>query len=56
MKMANMERLLFKGTVDEIDVGKMKEGMDVEIKVGALPKRYSSRYSSKNMAEGRKEG
>jgi HlyD family secretion protein len=37
MKMANMERLLFKGTVDEIDVGKMKEGMDVDIKVGALP-------------------
>jgi HlyD family secretion protein len=37
MKMANMERLLFKGTVDEIDVGKMKEGMDVEIKIGALP-------------------
>lgn len=37
MKMANMQRLLFKGTVDEIDVGKMKEGMDVEIKVGALP-------------------
>jgi HlyD family secretion protein len=37
MKMANMERLLFKGTVDEIDVGKMKEGMDVEIRVGALP-------------------
>lgn len=37
MKMANMDRLLFKGTVDEIDVGKMKEGMDVEIKVGALP-------------------
>jgi HlyD family secretion protein len=37
MKMANMERLIFKGTVDEIDVGKMKEGMEVEIKVGALP-------------------
>jgi HlyD family secretion protein len=37
MKMANMDRLLFKGTVDEIDVGKMKEGMEVEIKVGALP-------------------
>jgi len=37
MKMANMERLLFKGTVDEIDVGKLKEGMPVEIKVGALP-------------------
>jgi HlyD family secretion protein len=37
MKMANMDRLLFKGTVDEIDVGKLKEGMPVEIKVGALP-------------------
>jgi HlyD family secretion protein len=37
MKMASMKRLLFKGTVDEIDVGKLKEGMPVEIKVGALP-------------------
>lgn len=37
MKMANMERLKFKGTVDEIDVGKLKEGMKTEIKVGALP-------------------
>jgi HlyD family secretion protein len=37
MKMANMSRLVFKGTVDEIDVGKLKEGMEAEIKVGALP-------------------
>lgn len=37
MKMANMERLLFKGTVDEIDVGKLREGMETELKVGALP-------------------
>ncbi|HTR82133.1 MAG TPA: efflux RND transporter periplasmic adaptor subunit [Bacteroidota bacterium] len=37
MNMANMERLLFKGTVDEIDVGKLKEGMPTELKVGALP-------------------
>jgi HlyD family secretion protein len=37
MKMANMERLLFKGTVDEIDVGKLKEGMETILKVGALP-------------------
>ncbi len=37
MKMANMNQLLFKGTVDEIDVGKLKEGMPAEIKVGALP-------------------
>jgi HlyD family secretion protein len=37
MAMASMENLLFKGNVDEIDVGKMREGMPVEIKVGALP-------------------
>ena len=37
MKMANMERLIFKGTVDEIDVGKLREGMEAELKVGALP-------------------
>jgi HlyD family secretion protein len=37
MKMANMERLIFKGTVDEIDVGKLHEGRETELKVGALP-------------------
>ncbi len=37
MRMASMERLLFKGSVDEIDVGKLKEGMNTELKVGALP-------------------
>jgi len=37
MKMANMSRLIFKGTVDEIDVGKLKEGMESFLKVGALP-------------------
>ncbi len=37
MKMANMERLIFKGTVDEIDVGRLKEGMETDLKVGALP-------------------
>ncbi|HXF99226.1 MAG TPA: efflux RND transporter periplasmic adaptor subunit [Bacteroidota bacterium] len=37
MKMANMNRLVFKGTVDEIDVGKLKQGMEAELKVGALP-------------------
>ena len=37
MKMANMERLIFKGTVDEIDVGKLSEGMEAQLKVGALP-------------------
>ncbi len=35
--LADMHKLLFKGTVDEIDVGKLKEGMEAEIQVGALP-------------------
>ncbi|MGV8040595.1 MAG: efflux RND transporter periplasmic adaptor subunit [Thermoanaerobaculaceae bacterium] len=35
--MADMGTLLFRGTVDEIDVGKLKEGMSVRIKIGALP-------------------
>ncbi len=34
---ADMHDLIFKGTVDEIDVGKMKVGMAARIKVGALP-------------------
>ncbi|WP_234567463.1 efflux RND transporter periplasmic adaptor subunit [Rhodohalobacter sp. 614A] len=37
MSIAGMDKLLFKGTVDEIDVGKMEEGMRTEIKIGALP-------------------
>jgi HlyD family secretion protein len=32
-----MSDLLFRGTVDEIDVGKLEEGMPAAIKIGALP-------------------
>jgi HlyD family secretion protein len=35
--LADMNTLLFKGTVDEIDVGKLHEGMPASIKIGALP-------------------
>ncbi|HSB61110.1 MAG TPA: HlyD family efflux transporter periplasmic adaptor subunit, partial [Vicinamibacteria bacterium] len=35
--LADMSTLLFKGTVDEIDVGKLREGMAARIKIGALP-------------------
>jgi HlyD family secretion protein len=35
--MANMSNLIFRGTIDEIDVGKVKVGMPAEIKIGALP-------------------
>lgn len=38
MTLAYMDNLIFKGTVDEIDVGKIAPGMPAEIKVGALPK------------------
>lgn len=35
--LADMNDLIFKGTVDEIDVGKLSAGMPVRIKIGALP-------------------
>jgi HlyD family secretion protein len=35
--LADMTTLVFKGTVDEIDVGKLHEGMPAHIKIGALP-------------------
>jgi HlyD family secretion protein len=37
MTLADMDRLVFKGTVDEIDVGKLREEMPVRIQIGALP-------------------
>lgn len=36
MSLAEMEDLIFKGNVDEIDVGKLKVGMKTEIEIGAL--------------------
>ena len=35
--LANMEDLVFRGNVDEIDVGRVQPGMEVLIRVGALP-------------------
>lgn len=37
IRMAEMGRLMFRGTVDEIDVGRLHEGLPVELKIGALP-------------------
>ncbi|HSM50176.1 MAG TPA: efflux RND transporter periplasmic adaptor subunit [Thermoanaerobaculia bacterium] len=37
MTLADMGTLEFQGTVDEIDVGKLHEGMPARIQVGALP-------------------
>jgi HlyD family secretion protein len=38
MYLADMSDLIFRGTVDEIDVGKLKEGMPATLRIGALPK------------------
>jgi HlyD family secretion protein len=37
MRMADMKDLIFKGTVDEIDVGKIHEDLACELQIGALP-------------------
>jgi len=37
LSIAPMDELIFKGTVDEIDVGKLEEGMTCDLKIGALP-------------------
>jgi HlyD family secretion protein len=37
MTLADMKTLEFKGTVDEIDVGKLEEQMPVRIQIGAVP-------------------
>ena len=37
MTRADMDSLIVKGTVDEIDVGKLYEGMEAELKIGAIP-------------------
>jgi len=37
MKMADMQQLVFSGTIDEIDVGKIHEGLPAELQIGALP-------------------
>jgi HlyD family secretion protein len=37
LSLAPLGELIFKGTVDEIDVGKLTEGMPCDIKIGALP-------------------
>lgn len=55
LKMANMENLIFKGTVDEIDVGKINEGMTAELQVGALPGKEVKGHVSLISLKARKE-
>lgn len=37
LRMADMKNIIFKGTVDEIDVGKIKEGLKCDLQIGAIP-------------------
>jgi HlyD family secretion protein len=37
MTIADMKRLIFKGTVDEVNVGKLSYGLPVEFTIGAIP-------------------
>lgn len=55
LKMASMENLIFKGTVDEIDVGKIAEGMHAELQIGALPGTAVRGYVSLISLKARKE-
>ena len=55
LKMANMESLIFKGTVDEIDVGKINEGLIAELQVGALPGKEVKGHVSLISLKARKE-
>jgi HlyD family secretion protein len=37
MTLANMDKLIFRGTVDEVDVGKLSAGRTVRFTIGAIP-------------------
>ena len=54
--LADMESLRFKGTVDEIDVGKLVAGMDAEIQIGALPDTKIAGRVARIYPKAKKEG
>jgi HlyD family secretion protein len=54
--LADMGKILFKGTVDEIDVGKIVPGMEAEIQIGALAERKIRGRLLRIFPKARKEG
>jgi HlyD family secretion protein len=54
--LADMGRLLFKGTVDEIDVGKIQIGMAADIQIGALPDNAIKGRVERIFPKAKKEG
>jgi HlyD family secretion protein len=55
LTLAPMGELIFKGTVDEIDVGKLIEGMPTNLKIGALPDTELKGVLSKISPKARKQ-
>ncbi len=55
LTMADMGHLIFRGDVDEIDVGRLKEGMPTSIKIGALPASALTGVVSKISLKAKKE-
>lgn len=54
--MAEMKDILFKGTVDEIDVGKLVAGMEAELQIGALADKKIRGTLERIFPKARKEG
>jgi HlyD family secretion protein len=54
--LADMGKLLFKGTIDEIDVGKIQIGMAADIQIGALPDRRIVGKVERIFPKAKKEG
>ncbi len=54
--LADMGSLLFKGTVDEIDVGKIADGLAAEIQIGALPEARIPGRVDRIFPKAKKEG
>ena len=54
--MADMNNLIFMGTVDEIDVGKIKEGITAKLKIGALPDANTEGVVHKISPKAKKDG
>ncbi len=54
--LADMASLLFKGTVDEIDVGKIRDGMAADIQIGALPDAKIPGHVDRIFPKAKKEG
>ncbi len=56
MSMADMDDLIFKGTVDEIDIGKINIGATAQLKIGAMPDAEIFGTVTRIAPKARKEG